>query len=74
MNLKTPAGGRGGKPAAPAPGRDAARPPPGQGRGAEPEKSGYGRADFRQNFVRFRLYRRRSLQVNLRFEAFFKIY
>ena len=29
---------------------------------------------FRQNFARFRLYRRRSLQENMRFAAFFKIY
>ena len=29
---------------------------------------------FGQNFARFRLYRRRSLQVNTRFTAFFKIY
>ena len=31
-------------------------------------------AQFRQNFARFRLYRRRSLQVNTRFAASFKIY
>ena len=31
-------------------------------------------ANFRQNFARFRLYRRRSLQENTRFAAFFKIY
>ena len=31
-------------------------------------------AKFRQNFVRFRLYRRRSLQVNTRLTALFKIY
>ena len=31
-------------------------------------------ANFRQYFVRFRLYRRRSMQVNMRFTAFFKIY
>ena len=31
-------------------------------------------AKFRQNFARFRLYRRRSLQANTRFAAFFKIY
>ena len=29
---------------------------------------------LRQNFTRFRLYRRRSLQVNTRVSAFFKIY
>ena len=29
---------------------------------------------FRQNVARFRLYRRRFLQVNTRFTAFFKIY
>ena len=31
-------------------------------------------AKFRQNVARFRLYRRRSLQVNTRFAAFCKIY
>ena len=31
-------------------------------------------AKFRQNVARFRLYRRRSLQVSTRFTAFFKIY
>ena len=31
-------------------------------------------AKFRQNFARFRLYRRRSLQLNMRFAAFCKIY
>ena len=31
-------------------------------------------AKFRQNVARFRLYRRRSLQLNTRFAAFFKIY
>ena len=31
-------------------------------------------ANFWQNFARFRLYRRRSLQENTRFSAFFKIY
>ena len=31
-------------------------------------------AKFRQNVARFRLYRHRSLQVNTRFSAFFKIY
>ena len=31
-------------------------------------------AKFRRNFARFRLYRRRSLQENMRFAAFFKIY
>ena len=31
-------------------------------------------ATFRQNVARFRLYRRRSLQVNTRSAAFFKIY
>ena len=31
-------------------------------------------ANFWQIFARFRLYRHRSLQVNTRFEAFFKIY
>ena len=31
-------------------------------------------AKFRQNFARFRLYRRRSLQENTRPSAFFKIY
>ena len=31
-------------------------------------------ANFRQNVARFRLYRRRFLQVNTRFTAFFKIY
>ena len=31
-------------------------------------------ANFRQNVARFRLYRHRSLQVNTRFSAFFKIY
>ena len=31
-------------------------------------------ANFRQNFARSRLYRRRSLQANTRFAAFFKIY
>ena len=30
-------------------------------------------ANFWQNFARFRLYRRRSLQANMRFAAFFKI-
>ena len=30
-------------------------------------------ANFWQNFVRFRLYRHRSLQVNMRFSAFFEI-
>ena len=30
--------------------------------------------NFRQNFARFRLYRHRSLQVNMRFAACFKIY
>ena len=29
---------------------------------------------FLQNFARFRLYRHRSLQLNARFAAFFKIY
>ena len=32
------------------------------------------RRPMRQNFARFRLYRRRSLQVNTRLAAFFKIY
>ena len=31
-------------------------------------------AKFRQNVARFRLYRLRFLQVNMRFAAFFKIY
>ena len=31
-------------------------------------------AKFRQNVARFRLYRHRFLQVNMRFAAFFKIY
>ena len=31
-------------------------------------------ANCGQHFARFRLYRRRSLQVNTRFEAFFEIY
>ena len=31
-------------------------------------------AKFRQNVGRFRLYRHRFLQVNMRFAAFFKIY
>ena len=31
-------------------------------------------AKFRQNVARFRLYRHRSLQLNTRFAAFFKIY
>ena len=31
-------------------------------------------ANFWQIFARFRLYRRRSLQINTRFPAFFKIY
>ena len=31
-------------------------------------------ANFWQNLARFRLYRRRSLQENMRFAAFFKIY
>ena len=31
-------------------------------------------AKFRQNVARFRLYRLRSLQENMRFAAFFKIY
>ena len=31
-------------------------------------------AKFQQNVARFRLYRRRSLQENMRFAAFFKIY
>ena len=31
-------------------------------------------ANFGQNFARFRLYRRRSFQVNTRFAAFFKTY
>ena len=30
--------------------------------------------NFGQNFARFRLHRRRSLQANTRFAAFFKIY
>ena len=31
-------------------------------------------ANFRQNFIRFRLYRHRFFQENTRFAAFFKIY
>ena len=31
-------------------------------------------AKFRQNVARFRLYRHRFLQENMRFAAFFKIY
>ena len=52
----------------------------GRGPGGEAEAhpaAGPGRrnrepTNFRQNFARFRLYRRRSLQVNRRFAAFFK--
>ena len=44
---------------------------PGQGGGRRHN----GRsAKFRQNGARFRLYRHRFLQVNMRFAAFFKIY
>ena len=39
----------------------------------EQHRADAGRA-ARQNVARFRLYRRRSLQVNMRFAAFFKIY
>ena len=40
----------------------------------DPEGSRPFLANFRQNFARFRLYRRRFLQANTRFSAFFKIY
>ena len=48
--------------------------------GSRPSGVGKGRrhdgrsARFRQNVARFRLYRRRFLQENTRFAAFFKIY
>ena len=41
----------------------------------EPGRRHDGRsAKFRQNVARFRLYRHRFLQLNMRFAAFFKIY
>ena len=50
------------------------------GRGALPRRGRHRRRQrasvgkISANFARFRLYRRRSLQVNTRFAAFFKIY
>ena len=41
-----------------------------RGRGLRAPVRGIIVANFRQNFARFRLYRRRSLQVNTRFAAF----
>ena len=45
-----------------------------EGRGVVVVDPGQFLANFRQNFARFRLCRRRSLQLNTRFAAFFKIY
>ena len=44
------------------------------GRGGRGRRHDGRSAKFQQNLARFRLCRRRSLQLNTRFAAFFKIY